>query len=101
MDPLLISIAVFVAVVLAIVAVLFVMEDFGPSKVEDRLQMLTNKKGAEAEEERKILKREMLKEGVGGMSQAFNRFASGWEPANRTADTNWERESARARIRPR
>lgn len=77
MDPLLISIAVFVAVVLAIVAVLFVMEDFGPSKVEDRLQMLTNKKGAEAEEERKILKREMLKEGVGGMSQAFNRFASG------------------------
>jgi len=77
MDPLLISIAVFVAVVLAVVAVLFMMEDFGPSKVEDRLQMLTGQKGAESEEERKILKREMLKEGVGGMSKAFNRFASG------------------------
>lgn len=77
MEPMLILAAVFIAVVAAVVAVLFLMQDFSSTKVEDRLQMLTGNKISEEEEQRKILKREMLREGAGGVSSLFNKLASG------------------------
>ncbi len=77
MDPIVISILVFVAVVAIIMAIMSVMNDLGASDVEDRLQVLTGHKSREeASEDKKILKKEMLKEGVGGISKAFNRVVS-------------------------
>lgn len=77
MDPMLISLSVFIAVFALIIAVLFVMQDLGKSKVEDRLQVLTGGRGQDDDDdERKILKREMLKAGVGGTTTWFGKIVS-------------------------
>ncbi|MBV09792.1 MAG: secretion protein [Rubinisphaera sp.] len=75
MDPLFISIIAFVAVVAIIVAIMLVMNDFSNTEVEDRLQVLTgHKNSVEEGKDEKILKKQMLKDGVGGMSKAFNNL---------------------------
>lgn len=74
MDPTFILLAVFIAVVALVMGVLFVMQDFGKSRVEDRLEILTGNRYQDGEEDRKILKREMLKEANGGVSSLFHRL---------------------------
>ncbi|MCA8986087.1 MAG: type II secretion system F family protein [Planctomycetaceae bacterium] len=76
MDPIMISVVAFVAVVAVVIAVMQVINDFGSTEVEDRLQVLTGHKTKEEAEEQKILKKEMLKEGVGGLSKFINGFIS-------------------------
>lgn len=79
MDPILISILVFLGVVSLGVAALFMSEDFGKSKLEDRLETLTgHKANQQDDEEHKILKREMLREGARGFSALMRRFSSGF-----------------------
>ena len=76
MDPMIISIAVFVSVVAAVGAILLVMQDFTATKAEDRLDILTGQKTKEEIEERRILKQEMFKEGVGGFSSIMQGLTS-------------------------
>ena len=78
MEPILISVVVFVAVVAAGVAALLVSNDFGKSKVEDRLEVLTGHKPQQGDEEGKILKRQMLEEGFGGLSSLMKHFSTGF-----------------------
>lgn len=73
MDPILISVAVFVGVVALVGGVAFVMRDFGSTEVEDRLQVMTGRKardGADA-----ITRDELLKEGISGISGMFGGVA--------------------------
>ncbi len=80
MDPMIISIAVFVAVVAAVGAVLMVMQDYSATKSEERIDILTGQKTKEEVEEQRVLKREMFREGVGGVSsilkKVFSRFGN-------------------------
>ena len=73
MDPILISVAAFVAVVALVGGVAFVMRDFSSTEVEDRLQVMTGRKardGADA-----ITRDDLLKEGISGISGMFGGMA--------------------------
>ena len=73
MDPILISVAAFVAVVALVGGVAFVLRDFGSTDVEDRLQVMTGRKardGADA-----ITREELLKESLSGLTGMFGGLA--------------------------
>jgi len=76
MDPMIISVAVFAAVVTAIGAVLLLMKDYSATNAEERLDILTGKKTQEEVEQQRIHKQEMLKEGVGGISSLIRKATS-------------------------
>jgi len=76
MDPMIISIAVFVAVVAAIGSILMLMQDYGSTKSEERIDILTGQKTKEEVEEQRVLKQEMFKEGVGGISSLLKGVLS-------------------------
>lgn len=76
MDSMMILIAVFAAVVTAIGAVLLVMKDYSATKAEERLDILTGQKTQEEVEEQRIIKQDMFKEGVGGLSSVIRRAMS-------------------------
>ena len=71
MDPLLISVAAFIAVVAMVGAVVFLMRDFGSSSVEDRLEVMTGRKTREADSQGGIMKEEVLREGMSGVTGMF------------------------------
>jgi len=77
MDPILISIAVFVAVVALVGAVLLFVSS-NESKAEDRLEVITGKKSRE-EQAAGIMKEEVLSEGLTGLSNVagklFDKFS--------------------------
>ena len=73
MDPVLISVAAFVAVAALVTAVWFVMRDLGPTKTEDRLQVLAGLKAPE-HESAGVLKEEVLKEGFDGLTGMINNL---------------------------
>lgn len=66
MDPTLILIATFVGVTALAVALLSIFGDFGDKNIEDRLQVLTGKKSADAANS--VTKEALLREGVTGLA---------------------------------
>ena len=74
MSPLLISVAAFIAVTALVAAVAFIVKDFGSTKAEDRLQVLAGLKTPELES-RGLMKDEVLREGMAGVSGVVNRIA--------------------------
>ncbi|MBL4885191.1 MAG: type II secretion system F family protein [Planctomycetaceae bacterium] len=78
MDPMIIMVAVFAAVVTAVGAILLIMKDYSATTAESRLDILTGQKTPEEVAEKRILKQEMLKEGVGGLSSLLRRLTSGF-----------------------
>jgi tight adherence protein B len=75
MSPMLISIVVFVAVTGMVGAVAFALKDWGSTRAEDRLQIMAGLKTPELEA-RGLLKEEVLKEGVTGISATVQRMTS-------------------------
>lgn len=65
MDPMLISVVAFVAVVALVGAIGFMMRDMKPTATEDRLAVLTGQKQAEGEQ---ATKAELVREGVDGLT---------------------------------
>lgn len=74
MDPLYLSLAAFVAVAALVGAVAFVMRDFGSTTAEDRLEIMTGRKSRDGEAQ-SIMKDEILKGGMDGLSGLFSGFA--------------------------
>lgn len=75
MDPLILSIIAFAAVAAGIGAAFFLAQDFSPSKVEDRLEVLTGSKKAKGDgSDDGITKKEFIQEGMDGLSGMFNSF---------------------------
>lgn len=75
MSPMLLSIIVFVAVTAMVGAAAFAFKDWGNTKAEDRLDVLAGLKTPELEA-RGLLKEEVLKEGVDGLSGAISRLVA-------------------------
>ncbi|HTI51458.1 MAG TPA: type II secretion system F family protein, partial [Planctomycetaceae bacterium] len=75
MSPLMISIVVFIAVTGMVAAVAFALKDWGNSRAEDRLKVMAGLKTPELES-RGLLKEEVLKEGVTGLSGTLHRFVA-------------------------
>src|SRR6516162_4685695 len=75
MSPMLLSLVIFVAVSVMVGAAIFAFRDFGNSKAEDRLDVLAGLKTPELEA-RGLLKDEVIKEGVTGISGMIGRIAS-------------------------
>lgn len=75
MSPIVISIVAFVAVAALVGAVAFLMKDFGGNKAEDRLQVLAGLKTPELEA-RGLLKEEVFREGVTGLSGLVTKMTS-------------------------
>jgi len=71
MDPILISIAAFIGVATLEGAVAFLMRDFGSTKVEDRLAVMTSGKAREGESAA-ITKEQMVSEGLAGIAGMFS-----------------------------
>src|SRR5262249_21807394 len=74
MNPMLLII-VFVAVSGMVGAIAFALRDFGNTRAEDRLQVMAGLK-TPALESRGMLKEEVLKEGVTGLSGSLQRLTS-------------------------
>jgi tight adherence protein B len=70
MDPFLISIVAFVAVFALVGAVFFVMRDYGSSRAEDRLEVLTGQRSADGASS--VVKEELFREGMEGILGAFS-----------------------------
>jgi tight adherence protein B len=70
-----ISIVVFVAVTGMVGAIAFALKDWGGNRAEDRLRVMAGLKTPELES-RGLLKDEVLKEGVSGLSGALHRVAA-------------------------
>jgi len=75
MSPMLLSIVVFAAVTAMVAAAAFAFKDWGNTKAEDRLDVLAGLKTPELEA-RGLLKDEVIKEGVTGISGMIGRIAS-------------------------
>lgn len=73
MDPMTISIIVFVSVVACVGTLALVFQDFGSTKAEDRLQVLTGGKAGE-NQENSLTKEDLFKEGVSGLSGIFSNI---------------------------
>jgi tight adherence protein B len=71
MDPMIISIAVFVAVAALVGAVAFLMRDFGSSSVEDRLEVMTGRR----RQDEAVTKDVLIREGMEGVTGLFGKFA--------------------------
>lgn len=74
MDPILISVAAFVAVAALVGAVAYVLSDIGSTKAEDRLEVMTGKKSRE-DASSSIMKEEVFQDGVSGINNVISRFA--------------------------
>lgn len=74
MDPLLISIAAFLGVTALIGALVFVMRDFGSSRAEDRLEVLTGQRSADGGASG-IVKEELIRESMQGVAGMFSSLA--------------------------
>lgn len=74
MDPLILSLIVFVAVVAMVTALAYVFTDMDSTKAEDRLGVLTGKKSATGTASTSIIKEELVREGMGGLSVLFNKL---------------------------
>ena len=75
MEPWLISIIAFAAVALLVAAIGFVMRDLRGSKAEDRLEVMTGKRSVDGESG-KIVREELIREGVTGLWGFIHRLAS-------------------------
>lgn len=75
MDPFVISIVVFVAVVGLVAAIGFAVRDFGSTKAEDRLAVMTGQKAAAAES-KGVMKQELIGEGLSGIANMFSGLAN-------------------------
>lgn len=71
MDPMIISIAAFVAVAALVGAVAFLMRDFGSSSVEDRLEVMTGRR----RQDEAVTKDVLIREGMEGVTGLFGKFA--------------------------
>lgn len=71
MDPIIVSIAAFVAVAALVGAVAFMLRDFGPSSVEDRLEIMTGRR----RQEDIVTRDAIIRDGMDGVSGVFGRFA--------------------------
>lgn len=67
MDPIVISIAAFVAVAALVGAVAFLMRDFGTSSVEDRLEVMTGRR----RQEDIVTRDAIIRDGMDGVSGMF------------------------------
>lgn len=78
MSPILISLAAFAAVAALMFAVMQLLGDSGQNKVEDRLAALSGGRGAGSLESRKVLKDELVRDGMNGVDallrSVFQRF---------------------------
>ena len=74
MDPLILSLIVFVAVVAMVAAIAYAFTDVNSTKAEDRLEVFTGKKSALGGGNTSIMKDELIREGMGGISIIFNKF---------------------------
>ncbi len=74
MDPFLISIVAFLAVAATVGAVVFLMQDLGTTKVEDRLHSITGGKSAD-DQNGGVTKRELMQEGISGITGIFASFS--------------------------
>ena len=74
MDPLLISFVAFIGVAALVGAVFFVMRDFGSSRAEDRLEVLTGQRSADSSSSG-IVKEELIREGMQGLVGMLNGLA--------------------------
>ena len=72
MDPILISIAAFLGVTAMVGAVAFMMRDFGSTKAEDRLAVMTGQKTID-DATQGVMKDELIRESVAGLSGMFNK----------------------------
>lgn len=75
MSPMMLSIIVFAAVTAMVGAAAFAFKDWGNTKAEDRLDVLAGLKTPELEA-RGLLKEEVIKEGVEGLSGLIGRLVS-------------------------
>jgi tight adherence protein B len=71
LNPIIISIAAFVAVTALIGAVAFLMRDFGSTTAEDRLATMTGRRRKDGE----VTKDQIVKDGMGGLASMFGGFA--------------------------
>ena len=71
MDPFIVSVAAFVAVAALVGAVAFMMRDFGPSSVEDRLEIMTGRR----RQEDMVTRDAIIRDGMEGVTGLFGRFA--------------------------
>lgn len=74
MDPMIISVAVFLGVCAMVGAVAFVMRDFGSTTAEERLAVITGKKTADSDDTG-VTKDEMFREGVAGLSGMVGKLS--------------------------
>ena len=70
----LIMMAAFGGVTTLIAAIGYAMKDFGNTTTEDRLAVLTGKKKVEAKKSQSVMREEVFREGMAGISGAFNRI---------------------------
>lgn len=75
MSPLVLSIIIFAAVSAMVAAAAFAFSDYGNTKAEDRLDVLAGLKTPELQA-RGLLKEDIVKEGVQGVSGALARIAT-------------------------
>ena len=73
MDPMLLSIAAFIAVAALVGAVAFLMNDFGASRAEERLNEITGRGGRGDGEG--VLRQEIMREGMEGALGMFSGLA--------------------------
>ncbi len=73
MDPVILSIIVFVAVVAMVAAIAYVITDMDSTKAEDRLSEITGKGSGVNLGSKSIMKEELVREGMGGLSVLFNK----------------------------
>lgn len=78
MDPIMmISIAAFLGAAALAASVFMMLKDMGPSKIEDRLEVLAGTKMPETEATRSLMKQDFINVGKGAAG-ALGRFAKDW-----------------------
>jgi tight adherence protein B len=74
MDPVILSLIVFVAVVAMVSALAYVFTNVDSTKAEDRLDVFTGQKSVAGSANNSIVKEELIREGMGGLSVVFNKL---------------------------
>lgn len=76
MTGLLIPAAIFIGVTVLVAAIIFLVNDFGGSSTEDRLEILTGQKSTKSEETG-IMKEDFLESAQGGLGASIGKMFSG------------------------
>jgi tight adherence protein B len=75
MDESMIMVAVFIGVFGLVAVIGLLWREFSPTTAEDRLAVLTGQKSATTKTTGGVIKKEVLQEGVSGLSSALGRYA--------------------------